>query len=143
MPGPLKNERHERMAQEMAKGTDQAESHRLAGGSGKRAAACMIARRPEVRARVAELQERAAAKTEVTIASVTDRLLKIADKAEKGAMGAAGLSVSRQAMMDAAKLNGLIVEKTKTEITNPDGSLRPTLIRIVAADDRSGTEAPA
>lgn len=137
MSGPLKNSRHETMAQEMAKGTDQTEAHRLAGGTGKRAAACMIARRPDVRARVAEILARAAAKTEITVADIAHQLDE--DRAFAKKMEAPAAMVS--ATMGKAKVLGLIIEKTKTEITNPDGSLRPTVIRIVAADDRSADQA--
>lgn len=143
MSGPLKNQRHERFAQELAKGATADAAYIAAGFKENRGNAARLNAKESIRARVSEILGRAANKAEVTIASITDRLLKIADKAEKDELGAAGLSVSRAAMMDAAKLNGLIVEKTKTEITNPDGSLRPTVIRIVAADDRSGNSASA
>lgn len=140
MTGPLNNERWERFAQELAKGELQKTAYAKAGYRGDEAAASKLADKPAIRGRVAEILRRAAAKTELTVASITTRLITLADKGEK--LGeASGLGVARAALMDAAKLNGLIVEKTKTEITNPDGSLRPTVIRIVAADDRSSNSA--
>lgn len=60
-----------------------------------------------------------AAKLEITAASITTRLVSIADKAEK-LEGTAGLSVARQSMMDVAKLNGLIVETHENVIRSPE-----------------------
>lgn len=60
-----------------------------------------------------------AAKLEITAASITTRLVSIADKAEK-LEGPAGLSVARQSMMDVAKLNGLIVETHENVIRSPE-----------------------
>jgi hypothetical protein len=67
--------------------------------------------------RVAELMERAAIRTEISIAGVTESLLRIAEKAEK--LGeASGLNVAKSAWMDAAKVNGLIVDRAVTENVN-------------------------
>lgn len=60
-----------------------------------------------------------AEKTEMTVASVTTRLLAIADKGET-MESAPGLSVARAAIMDAAKLNGLVVETTETLVRSPE-----------------------
>lgn len=119
MSGPLKNERLERFAQTLAKGEKQHEAYLASGYHGNAAAACKAAARADVRARVSELQERIAARTEITVASVTDRLLKIAEKAEDDKMGSPGLAVARAALMDAAKLNGLVPERH--ELTGKNG----------------------
>lgn len=142
MPGPLKNEKHELFAQEIAQGALQLDAYRTAGYAGDECHASRLANRDDVRARVNEMLSKAAVRAEITVASITKRLVAIADKGEKSSE-APLLQVARAALMDAAKLNGLIVEKTKTEITNPDGSLRPTVIRIVAANDRSIPATPA
>lgn len=115
MPGPLKNERHERMAQEMAKGTDQTEAHRRAGYAGTRPAASMIASRPDVQARVAELLQRAATKAEVTVADIARQLDEDREEAKK--LGQAGAMVS--ASLGKAKVLGLVVEKR--ELTGARG----------------------
>lgn len=63
-----------------------------------------------VAAAIAEGQAKRAEKLELTAASITRQLLAIADKAEADG-SISGLNVARQAVMDVAKLNGLIVER--------------------------------
>ncbi len=115
----LANPRHERFAQELAKGKTPEESYRIAGFKPARQNAHRLMTNDDVQTRIADLQERAAIKTELTIASITERLLQIADKAQ--ALGEApGLAVARASMMDAAKLNGLIVERSENVNINHD-----------------------
>ena len=80
--------------------------------------------------RVAEIAERVAIRTEITAADITDRLLAIAKKAE-GKDEAAMLQVARASLMDAAKLNGLVIDKadntnsavlTVSYVTRPDAN---------------------
>ncbi len=111
----LTNTRHERFAQELAKGKSQAEAYELAGYQPSEPNASRLTRNDKVSARVAELQERAAVRTEVTVASITDRLLAIAKKGEDSSE-AALLSVARASLMDAAKLNGLVVDKSESVV---------------------------
>lgn len=112
----LKNARHEKFAQELAKGKSQSEAYKLAGydatGNAAETAAARLIRNVQVSARVLELKERAAERTIVTVESITQRLLKIAEKGE-GAKDAPLLSVARASLMDAAKLNGLVVDRSK------------------------------
>lgn len=109
----LSNARHERFAQELAKGKSQAEAYELAGYKPSEPNASRLTRNDKVAARVAELQERAAVRTEVTVASITDRLLAIAKKGEDSSE-ASMLAVARASLMDAAKLNGLVVDKNES-----------------------------
>ncbi len=110
LTGPLANCRWERFAQELAKGRADDDAYRFAGYRPDRKNAHRLTTIDDVQRRVAELQERCAIRTELTVASITDRLIKIADEAQ--ALGeASGLAVARAAMMDAAKLNGLIVDR--------------------------------
>jgi len=74
MKGPLTNPKHERFAQEMAKGTGQHDSYRQAGYAGDRAAASKLADRPEIVARVAEIVGKAAAKAEITVERIMAEL---------------------------------------------------------------------
>lgn len=60
-----------------------------------------------------------AEKMEITAATVTARLLSIADKAEQ-MEGPSALSVARQSLMDVAKLNGLVVESHETITRSPE-----------------------
>lgn len=129
----LKNAKHERFAQELAKGKNQADAYAEAGYAPSEPHASRLASNGKVAARVAEIQERAAIRTEISVASITDRLLKIAAKGE-ATDEAPMLSVARASLMDAAKLNGLIVDKG--EFTGKDGAplFSPTVIEFVAPD---------
>lgn len=106
----LKNAKHERFAQEMAKGETADAAYELAGFSANRGNAIRLKANESVAARVAEIQGKAAVRTEITVASITERLLAIATRGE-GKDDAPMLSVARASLMDAAKLNGLVVEK--------------------------------
>lgn len=112
MTGPLKNARHERFAQELAKGKAQDKAYADAGYKPDRGAASRLSSNVNVIARLQELKERTAEKTVVTAASITDRLLAIAKKGEEKD-DASMLQVARASLMDAAKLNGLVVDRSK------------------------------
>jgi phage terminase small subunit len=129
----LKNTRHERFAQELAKGSSQAEAYSAAGYEPSEQNASRLTRNDKVAARIAELQERAAVRTVITVAGITDRLLKIAEKGEKS-NDAAMLNVGRASLMDAAKLNGLVIDKK--DLYSSDGSMspKPTIIEFRAPD---------
>lgn len=73
----------------------------------------------DVRAAVNRSQAASAEKTELTVASITTRLLTIADKSES-LDSAPGMSVARQSLMDAAKLNGLVVESSEIITRSPE-----------------------
>jgi len=127
----LSNARHERFAQERAKGATADAAYEAAGFKPNRGNAARLNAKESVAARIAELQERGAKRTEMTIASVTERLLSIADKGER-AEGAAGLNVARAAVMDAAKLNGLVVDKSEVKAEVEVADARERLARLVA-----------
>lgn len=107
----LANAKHERFAQLLAKGKTATEAYTEAGYAGDRTAASRLSTNVNIQTRLAELLERAAARTEITVASITERLLKIATKGEASA-DAPLLAVARASLMDAAKLNGLVVDKS-------------------------------
>lgn len=114
----LSNPKHERFAQELAKGKTADEAYVEAGYTANRGNASRLKANDDVSARVAEIQERAAVRAEITVAGITERLLKIAEKGEKSDE-APMLSVARASLMDAAKLNGLVVDKS--ELAGKDG----------------------
>lgn len=116
---PLSNTRHELFAQGIAKGMTGESAYEAAGYAKHAPSASRLLTHANVQARVTELQERAAAKTELTVASVTNTLLRIAEKAEE-LKDSAGLSVARASMMDAAKLNGLVVDRAENVNLNHD-----------------------
>lgn len=106
----LSNPKHERFAQALAKGLSQSDAYKEAGYRPSRSAAARLAADVNICERVAFIQTKAAERTEITVAGITDRLLKIAARAE-AKDDASMLSVARASLMDAAKLNGLVVEK--------------------------------
>jgi hypothetical protein len=109
----LSNPKWELFAQELAKGKSQAEAYQTAGYKPSEPNASRLTSNDKVASRVAEILGRGAIRAEVSVASITERLIRISEKGE--AIGEpAGLSVARQAAMDAAKLHGLIVEKKET-----------------------------
>lgn len=136
MSGPLKNERLERYAQNLAKGEEQHKAYLKAGYHGNAATACKAAARVDVRARVTELQERIAQRAVVTAASISERLLGIAEKGEESSE-AQLLQVARAALMDVAKLNGLIIDKTQRELSEDQLKL---ILDTVAATPGAAAE---
>lgn len=112
----LSNPKHERFAQELAKGKSQIEAYEVAGYRPNPSAASRLSDDVKICERVTEIQERGAIRSEVTIASLTERLIRIADAGEELAE-APGLQASRAAVMDIAKLNGMIVDKSEGKLT--------------------------
>lgn len=106
----LSNAKHERFAQEIAKGATQIEAYVAAGYKAHDGAAARLCGNVRISERVTEILARAATRTEITVANLTERLLAIAKKGEDGT-DAPLLSVGRAALMDVAKLNGLVTDK--------------------------------
>jgi len=130
----LKNPKYEKFAQEVAKGKGIEEAYRLAGyEKPHRQNAHRLMTNDDIKARVAEIQGRAAEKAVVTVTMITERLLDIAENCDglgrdEGNVKAFG--VARQAYVDVAKLNGLIIDRQ--DHTSSDGSMTPpTRIELV------------
>ena len=127
----LRNVKHEMFCQEVAKGISASKAYELAGYEPNDSHASRLRSQTSIADRVAELLEQVGRRTveltSVTAASATRRLLTIADKAEALAT-ASGYSVARQAIMDMAKLNGLIVERSQ--------SVEPSPFDLMSATDR-------
>lgn len=111
MPGPLKNSRHERFAQELAKGKAQHDALQLAGfkasGNAARVNASRLLTDANVAARVVELKARAAEKAVVTAADIARQLDEDREFARELKHSAAAVS----ATMGKAKVLGVIVDK--------------------------------
>jgi phage terminase small subunit len=73
----LPNARRELFAQELAKGTPQAEAYEKAGYKRHKSNACTWAAKPDIAARVQELLQEAADKNGVTIEKIVAELAKI------------------------------------------------------------------
>lgn len=124
----LTNPGHELFAQGLAKSLTQDEAYSAAGYTGDRKVASRLAKTPAIRARVAELLEKVAKRTEITVDGLTKRLMAIADLAEstgkseddEGTIKSSPkhLAVARQALMDVGKLNGLVIDKSAVAQTS-------------------------
>lgn len=126
--GVLANQRHELFAQALAKGLPASVAYVEAGYAENDSNSARLNGNEQVQLRVMELKQRAAARTEITVAGITERLLNIAAKGEASA-DAPMLSVARASLMDAAKLNGLVVEKS--QLTGADGGPIKSSIEVV------------
>lgn len=106
----LENARHERFAQALAKGETADAAYVIAGFAENRGNAARLKANESVERRVAEILGKAATRAEITVAGLSERLLKIAEKCERTSE-ANKLGVARATLMDVAKLNGLIVDR--------------------------------
>lgn len=143
--GKLANLKYELIAQEVVKGATPEEACVTAGLKGDRSNAWRIVRRPEVTARVAELQAKAADKALVTIDGLAQRLLNLIEVAEKTGVqydeegkplssSPKHLGVLRQSVMDLAKLYGLVTDHTK--ISGDAGNPLTFLMDAVSSSGR-------
>lgn len=111
----LKNPRHERFAQELAKGKSQADAYVSAGYRQSRSAASRLAEDVNICKRVTGIQNRAAVRTELTLADIIDEL----EEARQMALGVptpqTGSAVA--ATMGKAKLLGLVIDKAEVRAT--------------------------
>lgn len=105
----LANPRHERFAQELAKGKSATEAYAEAGYEESRSAASRLSSNVNVQARVAELQERAAANVVISREWVLEQLVDNA----KLAKAAGDIAPSNQALNLIGKELGMFVERTE------------------------------
>jgi phage terminase small subunit len=110
--------RHERFAQELAKGFSASEAYVNAGYEQNDGNASRLKGNEKIKARVAELQARGAKRAEITIASLVEEL----EEARQAALMAdtPQSSAAVTASMGKAKLLGLVVDKTENTVTVRD-----------------------
>jgi phage terminase small subunit len=126
----LKNTRHERFAQELAKGKSQVEAYGLAGYEPNESHASRLVRNGKVASRLAELQDKAATKAELTLADIIAELEQARMVALAAATPQTGSAVA--ASMGKAKLLGLVVDRSEVEQTVEVTDARERLARIVS-----------
>ena len=117
----LPNPRHERFAQELAKGKSAAEAYQATGYKGDRTAASRLSTNVNLQRRVAELQNKAAEKVVVTVEDIARQL----DEDRAFAREQASASAMVAATMGKAKVLGLIVEKAENVNLNYDVTDEP------------------
>jgi len=110
----LDNPRHERFAQELAKGKTAADAYVSAGYQESRSAASRLSTNVNIVARVAEIQDRSAIRTEITLQS----LMEEAGEIQRAAMASNQHSAAVAALTAKAKLAGLWIERSENENTN-------------------------
>jgi hypothetical protein len=117
MPGTLKIPRWEKFCQERLKGKSQARAYVAAGYKPNPKNAERLAARPEIKARIAELEGRAAEKAAITAADIARQLDEDREFAREKKQAAAAVS----ATLGKAKVLGLIVNRH----AGPDGGPIP------------------
>jgi phage terminase small subunit len=110
----LENQRHERFAQELARGKTQTQAYIEAGYKPDDGAACRLSGNVRIKARVAELAERGAIKTEITLESLIREAAEIQESALKEGQHSAAVA----ALTAKAKLAGLWIERSENENNN-------------------------
>jgi hypothetical protein len=144
--GPLSN-RHEAFCRFLAEGLSITESYERAGYKRNRGTSARLNADERIRARVAELQQEAAANSKVTIESVCRELDAACKVAQERGQAAAMVSAAQLR----AKLSGLLTERveigkpgdfdgldTVTEIVDRELELLIEQFRPVDAADRQG-----
>ena len=134
----LTNPKHERFAQELAKGKTATEAYVIAGYKLSEQNAHRLTRNDEVKTRVAEIVDRGAIRSEITLAS----LMQEAGEIQAAAMEAKQLSAATAALTIKAKLAGLWVDKAENTNRNVDPSRVSDveLAAIIQADSSEGTK---
>lgn len=137
----LENPKHERFAQDIAKGMSQAEAYRNAGYRPNDPAASRLARNVKVQARVTEIVDRSAIRTEITLQSLMEEAAAI----QKAALEAGQHSAAVAALTAKAKLAGLWIDKAENLNRNVDANRLSDadLAEIVASDGGGNAAAPA
>lgn len=133
----LSNPRHERFAQEVAKGNSATQAFIRAGYSANRGNATRLNANESVQRRVSELKDRAALKTEITVAS----LLAEAEQARTLAMELGQPSAAVAAIKEKGVLSGHRVEKRENTNRSLDQMSDAELFAI-AAGSSAGAVAP-
>ncbi|MDO9417019.1 terminase [Pararhizobium sp.] len=132
----LKNARHEKFAQALAKGKTADDAYKDAGFKANRGNAATLKANQSISKRVAEIQGRAAERAAVSIQSLTDEL----EEARGIAIAEKQSSAAVAATLGKAKLHGLLVDKKQH--TGPNGGPIQTIdLSNVSADDLERLEA--
>ena len=112
--GPLRNTKHELFAQGLAEGKSADGAYKAAGYKSDRAHASRLAANGNIRGRVTELQDAAAAETQITVESLIKEAADIQERATKAGQFSAAIA----ALISKAKLAGRWVERGEQKNTN-------------------------
>lgn len=140
----LRNPRYERFAQGIAKGKSQHDAYIYAGyapnqkAKDVRSNAGNLARRPEIAARVAELQAKQAQRIGITVDDLLVELQEMLSLAKRVKNPSAGVG----AILAKGKLLGLITDKVETADAVRKPARRPTEETRMTMDEWKDTFAP-
>ena len=112
--GPLRNTKHERFAQELAANKSADGAYKAAGYKPDRAHASRLAANGRIKGRVAELQDAAAAETQIMVESLINEAADIQERATKAGQFSAAIA----ALIAKAKLAGRWVDRTEQRNAN-------------------------
>lgn len=107
----LTNHRHERFAQELAKGKSASQAYEDAGYKPNRQAASRLLSNDDVQGRVGELQQTGAKRAEMTVEGHLKRLKDLSDKAEE--IGQLSAAITAEQLR--GKVSGYYVERHEVE----------------------------
>jgi hypothetical protein len=140
----LSNARYERFAQAVARGKTQHDAYKYAGFNPNQAAkdcrsnAGKLARKPDVAARIVELQEKQAKRIGVTVDALIEELDDMLKLAKRVKHPAAGVG----AILAKGKLLGLIVDRAEVDGTIRKPSRVPTADKQMTLADWQKKFAP-
>lgn len=110
----LKNARRERFCQELAQGKTAQEAYKLAGFKDNRGNASTMFNSPEIQDRLNQIKSQTAKKTVITAEWLTDRLQRLAEKADECNQ----LSAAVSALDKVAKINGFGLDRAQINVKN-------------------------
>ena len=117
----LKKSQHEIFAQEIAKGATAQDAYLKAYPNASKDTArkngSRLLTNADIKRRIDDLKQKTAEECGITLKYLTDKLKTLAEKSEDK-NNVPGFNVARNAYMDIAKLNGMIVEKTENQTTH-------------------------
>src|SRR5215472_11577297 len=111
--GPLKNPRHEAFVRYLLEGKTALDAYEAAGFKRDLGNASRLKARPDVAARLAEMQNEIAATVPITIESLIGELEEVRSAATSKSQYAAAV----RAVLGKAQLSGLLVERQKVEVS--------------------------
>jgi hypothetical protein len=127
----IKNPKHELFAQALAKGMSQVDAYEAAGYEPDMPNAQRLTRNDKVQTRVRELQGRAAARAEISVVYLTEKVLSLAKAAEDIPQSPAAIQAALASYMGVAKLNGLIIDRTINERKDTVDLTRAELMDLI------------
>jgi phage terminase small subunit len=127
----LKNARHEAFCRALSKGETAERAYEQAGYLPSRHHASRLATKGNIRRRLDELKERAAIRAEISAAYLTEKVLALAKSAEDIPQNPAAIQAALASYMGAAKLNGLIIDRSINERKDTVDLTRAELMDLI------------